>query len=207
MSPTRKKRLAITTSVAALLLAVLTGLVVRSIAAPGGPDEASGAGSATTTASTPSAAPPTSAPRPTAAPSSPAGPSGTSDEASSTVEVGGPSPTGVPTAVATDGPVDPASGSARVTVTYAALDAPPTQVRVSAFVAGVVEGDGTCTATVEAGGASAQVTVSASADATTTTCADMVVPWTSEDSATVRVTYTSDSSDATSDEIAVGAAA
>lgn len=107
-------------------------------------------------------------------------------------------PTGT---VVTDPPLPPDVDPVRVVVTYAA--ATSTQVEVSGFVAGVVEGGGRCTATVRDGSRSASATSAAVADATTTACGDMLVAWMPSADATVVISYSSATTEAQSEPTTV----
>lgn len=101
-----------------------------------------------------------------------------------------------PTSVATDPPRSVPGRSERVVITYASTTIDGLRVQVGAFVAGLVESGGTCTATVTGGSRSTVATVAAAGDASTTTCADMTVDWDPQVPArSVTVTYQSPATD------------
>lgn len=107
-----------------------------------------------------------------------------------------PSPAGDTDSVQTDPP--PASASLVVTSAVAGADG---TVQVGAFVEGVVELGGTCTATVTPDpGTAASTTVDAEPGPATTDCGplEVEVDLDGADSATVVVTYTSSTQDLTS---------
>jgi hypothetical protein len=94
-------------------------------------------------------------------------------EPASTASLG---PTDIPSAVATDQPETAAPGSADVVITYAGWDPGTSSVEVNAFVSGVIEDGGTCTAELTLGSTTRTVSAPATGDATTTGCAPMIVP-------------------------------
>ena len=188
MNRARGRRL----SAAAVLLAVAAGgtcwWVLRS---SGAPASVAATSSATATAT------------PTPTTSSPVTQAAATTSGVYGVPTTGPVPTSAATDVATDAPA-PADLQTRVVLTYSSWSSSTAAIGISAYVAGVVEDGGTCTATATAPGVTRSASSAAGADATTSVCSDLVVPWTSTDGpASVVVRYTSATVDATSSAVAV----
>ncbi|QXG77176.1 hypothetical protein KUM42_06570 [Modestobacter sp. L9-4] len=162
------------TLVSVLVLAVVAAAVL--LGRGDAPGTAAAAGPATSTATTTATA--TAAEQPSAAAATSTAPRTTAATTSSTVVPAATAslgPTEIPTAVATDRPDTAAPGSADVVITYAGWDAGTASVEVNAFVSGVIEDGGTCTATLTLGSTTRTVTAPAAGDATTTGCAPMIV--------------------------------
>lgn len=86
-------------------------------------------------------------------------------------------------------PPEAGDGTARVVVTYAGPGSDPETIEVAAYVADVIEQDGTCTATLT--GASVTDEAPAFADASSTSCGLMILPAAPAQGQTVEVTYRS----------------
>ena len=168
------------TLVAVLVLAVVVTAVLLGRSDEPGTAAAAGPATGTVTstglpsaAASPALATPT---RSAATPSTATSATAASSSAAGAATPASLGPTEIPTAVATDAPDTASPGSAGVVVTYAGWDAGTGSVEVNAFVSGVIEDGGTCTAALTLGSTTRTVTAPAAADATTTGCTPMIVP-------------------------------
>lgn len=205
-----------------VLLVLVAGLVVGLALRSGAPDEVASAGPATrSTASTtdPAPVPTTPTPAPTTTttgtaptPSAPTTAAPTTAAPTTTAAVpttASPAPPAPP--VATTTPRTPAPSAApspatvQVVVPIASWNGSTSDVEFSAYAAGVVEADGSCTVTMTRGSERATGSAQALPDVTTTSCGDLRVAGSAVSSGTwvATITYSSPRSRGTSDPVEV----